>query len=91
MLVPDTYDYERTNNDVQSSLPPGVRFQKGLSYIQSSAILEIERKALSQQPEMRSASLDLLIDSTMSKLSQLSQKCPSLSGTVWLSTQLTVR
>lgn len=71
LSVPDNYDHEYCRSQALSALTPSIGFQKTLNQIQTDAILETQRFALSKKPEQRAAALNPILETVTSQLSQL--------------------
>jgi hypothetical protein len=76
----DTYGHDGYREDPFATLSPTVRFQRNLSQVQSDAILEIDRNALSKRPEDRNILLAPIINTCLSRLAALTAECDSMLG-----------
>jgi hypothetical protein len=76
----DTYSHDGYREDPLATLTPNIRFQRKLGQMQSEAILQIDRDALSRKPEVRNFMLGPTINACLSKLAALSPECSSTLG-----------
>ncbi|KIX02784.1 uncharacterized protein Z518_08726 [Rhinocladiella mackenziei CBS 650.93] len=76
-VLPDTYSHEGYKEDPFEALPTAIRFQRKLNQVQSEAISQIERDALSRRPEDRNVVLPAAVSHALSRLSPLELECPS--------------
>lgn len=80
VMLMDTYSHQGYKDDPLAALSPSVRFQRKLAQMQSEAILQIDREALSQKPEDRNIVLAPTVNACLSKLATLNVECCSMVG-----------
>lgn len=88
VMLMDTYSHQGYKDDPLAGLSPSVRFQRKLAQMQSEALLQIDREALSQKPEDRNVVLAPTINACLSRLASLNVECSSMVGE-WCSTVTT--